>query len=97
MTTAAESAAVEAMLGFDGGGHADDDDDDDAEGALVSMSGGGVTAMPKQKTCRYDSSLGLLTKKFVQLIQNAPLPAINPLHSTGLKLSNWLRSHGVWS
>ena len=30
------------------------------------------------------------------LIQNAPLPAIDPLHSTGLKLSNWLRSHGVW-
>ena len=29
-------------------------------------------AMPKQKTCRYDSSLGLLTKKFVSLIQNAP-------------------------
>lgn len=29
-------------------------------------------AMPKQKTCRYDSSLGLLTKKFVQLIQSAP-------------------------
>ena len=28
------------------------------------------TAMPKQKTCRYDSSLGLLTKKFIQLIQN---------------------------
>jgi len=28
------------------------------------------------------------------LIQNAPLPAINPLHSTGLKLSNWLRTHG---
>ena len=28
--------------------------------------------MPKQKTCRYDSSLGLLTKKFVQLIQSAP-------------------------
>ena len=28
--------------------------------------------MPKQKTCRYDSSLGLLTKKFVSLIQNAP-------------------------
>ena len=28
------------------------------------------------------------------LIQNTPLPAINPLHSTGLKLSNWLRSHG---
>ena len=27
--------------------------------------------MPKQKTCRYDSSLGLLTKKFVALIQNA--------------------------
>ena len=30
------------------------------------------------------------------LIQNNPLPPINPLHSTGLKLSNWLRSHGVW-
>jgi hypothetical protein len=29
-------------------------------------------AMPKQKTCRYDSSLGLLTKKFVTLIQTAP-------------------------
>ena len=29
-------------------------------------------SMPKQKTCRYDSSLGLLTKKFVQLIQSAP-------------------------
>ena len=28
------------------------------------------------------------------LIQNAPLPTINPLRSTGLKLSNWLRSHG---
>jgi transcription factor E2F3 len=28
--------------------------------------------MPKQKTCRYDSSLGLLTKKFVSLIQSAP-------------------------
>jgi len=28
------------------------------------------------------------------LIQNAPLPTINPLHSTGLKLSNWLRTHG---
>ena len=28
------------------------------------------------------------------LIQNAPLPDINPLHSTSLKLSNWLRSHG---
>jgi transcription factor E2F3 len=28
--------------------------------------------MPKQKTCRYDSSLGLLTKKFVALIQGAP-------------------------
>eukprot|EP00967_Tisochrysis_lutea_P120674 scaffold198125_cov31-Tisochrysis_lutea.AAC.2 len=28
--------------------------------------------MPKQKTCRYDSSLGLLTKKFVTLIQTAP-------------------------
>ncbi len=30
------------------------------------------------------------------LIQNVPLPTINPLNSTGLKLSNWLRSHGVW-
>ena len=28
--------------------------------------------MPKQKTCRYDSSLGLLTKKFTALIQGAP-------------------------
>ena len=28
------------------------------------------------------------------LIQNAPLPAIKPLHSKGLKLSNWLRTHG---
>ena len=28
--------------------------------------------MPKQKTCRYDSSLGLLTKKFTALIQSAP-------------------------
>ena len=28
------------------------------------------------------------------LIQNAPLPTINPLRSTGLKLSNWLRTHG---
>lgn len=28
------------------------------------------------------------------LIQNAPLPTINPLHSKGLKLSNWLRTHG---
>ena len=28
------------------------------------------------------------------LIQNAPLPAINTLHSKGLKLSNWLRAHG---
>ena len=28
------------------------------------------------------------------LIQNAPLPAINTLHSKGLKLSNWLRELG---
>ena len=28
------------------------------------------------------------------LIHNAPLPAINTLHSKGLKLSNWLRAHG---
>ena len=28
------------------------------------------------------------------LIQNAPLPTINPLRSTGLKLSNWLRTNG---
>jgi len=77
--TEAESAAVEAMISFDGagdGGDGPDDDDDGAEAALVSMSagenGGAVTAMPKQKTCRYDSSLGLLTKKFVALIQGAP-------------------------
>ena len=28
------------------------------------------------------------------LIQNKPLPAINTLHSKGLKLSNWLRELG---
>ena len=28
------------------------------------------------------------------LIQKAPLPAFNTLHSKGLKLSNWLHSHG---
>ena len=28
------------------------------------------------------------------LIQKAPLPAFNTLHSKGLKLSNWLRSYG---
>ena len=29
-----------------------------------------------------------------QLILNSPLPTINPLRSTGMKLSNWLRTHG---
>lgn len=73
----AETAAVEAMLGLEGpGGGAGVDDDDDDPGEVTSMGAGesgagGVTAMPKTKTCRYDSSLGLLTKKFVQLIQNA--------------------------
>ena len=28
------------------------------------------------------------------LIQNTSLPAINPRHSTRLKLSNWLQTHG---
>ena len=31
------------------------------------------------------------------LIQNAPLPSINPVHSKRLQLSSWLRSHGLWS
>ena len=29
------------------------------------------------------------------LIQNSSLPAINPRYSTSLKLSNWLRTHGL--
>ncbi len=29
-----------------------------------------------------------------QLILNGPLPTINPLRSTGMKLSNWLLTHG---
>ena len=40
--------------------------------AALIHRGASAQAMPKQKTCRYDSSLGLLTKKFVQLIQSAP-------------------------
>ena len=43
-----------------------------ARAALPPAPPAPQTAMPKQKTCRYDSSLGLLTKKFVALIQNAP-------------------------
>ena len=31
------------------------------------------------------------------LIQNAPLPSINPVHSKRLQLSSWLRNHGLWS
>ena len=31
------------------------------------------------------------------LIQNNPLPSINPVHGKRLQLSNWLRSHGLWS
>ena len=42
------------------------------EAHLLTLSCVTQTAMPKQKTCRYDSSLGLLTKKFVALIQGAP-------------------------
>jgi len=54
-----------------------DDDEGDAGGddvASVTDGKGNAEdlAMPKQKTCRYDSSLGLLTKKFVTLIQTAP-------------------------
>ena len=36
----AESAAVEAMLGFENPGGAPDDDDDDPEQTLVAMGGG---------------------------------------------------------
>ncbi|KAL3909809.1 MAG: hypothetical protein SGPRY_009296 [Prymnesium sp.] len=47
-------------------------------GEEEEAAGEGVS-MPKQKTCRYDSSLGLLTKKFVNLIQAATSPAAPPL------------------
>jgi len=62
------------MLGLQ---HADGvvDDPDDEEPADGAADKGEIPegiAMPKQKTCRYDSSLGLLTKKFVALIQGAP-------------------------
>ena len=40
--------------------------------------------MPKQKTCRYDSSLGLLTKKFTTLIQNAPEGVLDLNHAATL-------------
>ena len=45
-------------------------------------------AMPKQKTCRYDSSLGLLTKKFVALIQVPTTPAPE---------CGWLRAPVYWA
>jgi transcription factor E2F3 len=80
--TQEEQAGIEAMLGFaassqhDEGGMDDDDDDMDAgdDGGMATSSPMDMShlAMPKTKTCRYDSSLGLLTKKFVQLIQSAP-------------------------
>jgi len=74
--SAEEAAAVEGLLGIPCAGDDPDDDEDGAE-QLVSMAEGAngssmVAPMPKQKTCRYDSSLGLLTKKFTALIQSAP-------------------------
>eukprot|EP00900_Chrysochromulina_parva_P001554 jgi/Chrpa1/1139/Chrysochromulina_OHIO_Genome00001388-RA len=71
--SAEEADAMEAMLGIHESGDGPDDDEDGAE-QLVSFAegGNGVAPMPKQKTCRYDSSLGLLTKKFTALIQGAP-------------------------
>jgi len=75
--SAEDAAAIEAMsmLGMPESGDGPEDDDDGAE-QLVSMAEGSngvvVAPMPKQKTCRYDSSLGLLTKKFTALIQSAP-------------------------
>jgi len=75
-----EQEGVEAMLGLGlvagAGGPADDPGEEEDDGPMIPgvMIKGNQEdiAMPKQKTCRYDSSLGLLTKKFVSLIQNAP-------------------------
>lgn len=50
----------------------DDDPDGGAEAGESGKQDFSHLAMPKQKTCRYDSSLGLLTKKFVALMQSAP-------------------------
>jgi len=73
---------VEAMLGLglvSASGQVNEPGEEEEEeptlGAAVGvLSKGDISdiAMPKQKTCRYDSSLGLLTKKFVALIQGAP-------------------------
>jgi len=79
-TSAQEQAGVEAMLSIGRSDSAADameeDDDEPVPSALVTMPGapdpGDGIGMPKTKTCRYDSSLGLLTKKFVALIQGAP-------------------------
>ncbi|KAL1495839.1 hypothetical protein AB1Y20_016699 [Prymnesium parvum] len=74
----AAAQCVAAMLGLQREGADEAEDDDDAgDGPPLSAGadkgeGGEDVAMPKQKTCRYDSSLGLLTKKFVSLIQGAP-------------------------
>jgi len=67
-------AAAEAMLVLqraDGAGEDHGEEDDALDGSKGEVNNEGL-AMPKQKTCRYDSSLGLLTKKFVALIQGAP-------------------------
>jgi len=77
-TTHHEQAGVEAMLGFAAvaaraeGEEGEDDEEVMAEAVVDDKRESSASAMPKQKTCRYDSSLGLLTKKFVSLIQNAP-------------------------
>mmetsp|Transcript_59011 Transcript_59011/g.97562 ORF Transcript_59011/g.97562 Transcript_59011/m.97562 type:complete len:389 (+) Transcript_59011:24-1190(+) len=63
---APESVVDEEAMDDEDGGAAEADGDDADHKPDTSL------AMPKQKTCRYDSSLGLLTKKFVALIQGAP-------------------------
>ena len=79
-TTASEQAGIEAMLGLqrsdgpvdEAAGEEEDGLDADPSAGADGDKGDSSIAMPKQKTCRYDSSLGLLTKKFISLIQNAP-------------------------
>ena len=61
------------MLGFAASSpHAKREQQGAAAKAQLNLQREPDLAMPKQKTCRYDSSLGLLTKKFVALIQSAP-------------------------
>lgn len=60
---------------MEGGGEECGDEDDDGEGGaekrarLEGPSGGAVVGKSVGPGCRYDSSLGLLTKKFVSLLQ----------------------------